>query len=85
MLVQRGHLSVCPSGDDLALVRTVAHCTEHGIGKDDLAPYKPPVKRDEQLVTVGGTPWVDTTHVRSQMMQVPSLLAVTHCTGNHMR
>lgn len=58
-----GHLSVCPSGDDLALVRTVAHCTEHGIGKDDLAPYKPPVKRDEQLVIVGGTPpgWTQLT------------------------
>ena len=42
------HLSVCPSGDDLTLVRTVAHSTEHGIGKDDLAPYKPPAKRDKQ-------------------------------------
>ena len=73
------HLSVCPSGDDLTLVRTVAHSTEHGIGKDDLAPYKPPAKRGKQLVIVGRAPRVDTTYVRSQMMQVPSLLAVTHC------
>lgn len=73
------YLSVCASGDDLALIRMVAHSTEHGIGKDDLASYKPPAKGDKLSVIVGRAAWVDGTHVRSQIIQVPSLLAVTHC------
>ena len=48
------YLSVCASGDDLALIRTVAHSTEHGIGKDDLASYKPPAKGDRQAVSDSG-------------------------------
>ena len=76
------YLSVCASSDDLALIRTVAHSTEHSVGKDDLTSYKPPAKGNELSVIVGGAAWVDGhlgTHVRSQMMQVPALLAVTHC------
>ena len=79
------HLSVCPSGDDLTLVRTVAHSTEHGIGKDDLAPYKPPAKRGKQLVVVGGAPWVD------NLRQIPDDAGPitagcnTLYAGNHMQ
>ena len=53
------YLSVCASSDDLALIRTVAHSTEHSVGKDDLTSYKPPAKGDELSVIVGGAAWVD--------------------------
>lgn len=81
------NLPVSATSDNLALVWPVADGSEHGVSKDDLTAHK--LAMGKGHVKQGGSLrkqctgmyiWVN-TNTRSQMIHVPSVLAVTHCAG----
>lgn len=74
------YLPVCSCCDDLTLIWPVAYGVEHGVSKYHLAAHQlaasVQVYKDEWEKFISSVLLL--TYMRSQMMHVPSVLAVTH-------